>query len=132
MILGIGIDLLNVSRIGALSLKFQDKFAFKILSEDEFKEYNKSKYKIEFLSKRFCVKEAFSKALGTGMGRGINFIDITVKHDILGKPIILLSDKAYSILESIFKVKIDNIQIDVSITDEKPYVNSFVVISSIK
>lgn len=132
MILGIGIDLLNISRIEALNLKFQDKFAFKILSEDEFKEYNKSKYKIEFLSKRFCVKEAFSKALGTGMGRGINFVDITVKHDILGKPIILLSDKAYSILESIFKVEIDNIQINVSITDEKPYVNSFVVISSIK
>lgn len=132
MILGIGIDLLNISRIEALNLKFQDKFAFKILSEDELKEYNKSKYKIEFLSKRFCVKEAFSKALGTGMGRGINFVDITVKHDILGKPIILLSDKAYSILESIFKVEIDNIQIDVSITDEKPYVNSFVIISSIK
>lgn len=132
MILGIGIDLLNLSRIEALNLKFQDKFAFKILSEDELKEYNKSKYKIEFLSKRFCVKEAFSKALGTGMGRGINFVDITVKHNILGKPIILLSDKAYSILESIFKVEIDNIQIDVSITDEKPYVNSFVVISSIK
>ena len=63
MILGIGIDLLNLSRIEALNLKFQDKFAFKILSEDELKEYNKSKYKIEFWK---AYQEIFPRSKSVG------------------------------------------------------------------
>lgn len=129
MILGIGVDLLNVSRIEDLYSKFGDKFARRILSDEELKNFNKSTNKINFLAKRFCAKEAFSKAMGTGIGRGVDFVDITIANNILGKPIILMSDKGFNSLEEIFKKDIKNMQFDISITDEKPYVNCFVIIS---
>lgn len=129
MILGVGIDLLNMGRIEELYLKFNDKLANKILSEEEFGDYKKSKNKINFLAKKFCAKEAFSKALGTGIGRGINFADITISNDILGKPIVFLSDNGFSFLENLFKKNAKNMQFDISITDETPFVNCFVVIS---
>ncbi len=129
MILGVGIDLLNMGRIEELYLKFNDKLANKILSEEELGDYKKSKNKINFLAKKFCAKEAFSKALGTGIGRGINFADITISNDILGKPIVFLSDNGFSFLENLFKKNAKNMQFDISITDETPFVNCFVVIS---
>ena len=130
MILGIGVDLLNVNRIEKTFLKFQSRFVRKILSEDEIKEFKQSKKQINFLAKRFCAKEAFSKALGTGIGRGINMSDITIAKDILGKPIITLSDSGYVSVEKLFKLNIEKIQFNISISDEIPYVNCFVVISA--
>lgn len=129
MILGIGVDLLNINRIKDLFLKFNDKLSKKILSENELHDYKRSKDKINFLAKKFCAKEAFSKALGTGIGRGINFKDITITNDILGKPIITLSDNGFIFIENLFKKNIKNIQFNISITDEEPYVNCFVIIS---
>ena len=81
------------------------------------------------MSKKFCVKEAFSKAIGTGIGRGINFNDISVLNNILGKPIICLNDKAINFLEELYKLSYDKIQIDLSITDEQNFINSIVIIS---
>ena len=129
MILGVGIDLLNIKRIEKLYLKFDDKLANRILSREEFSNYKISKDKINFLAKKFCAKEAFSKALGTGIGRGINFLDITISNDILGKPIILLSDNAISSIELLLKRNIKNLQFNISMTDEDIYVNSFVIVS---
>lgn len=129
MILGIGVDLLNIERVEKLYLKFENRLANKILSSEELNGYKKSKDKVNFLAKKFCAKEAFSKALGTGIGRGLNFSDITISNDILGKPIIFLSDNAFSFLETLFKKDIKNLQFDLSITDQKPYVNSFAIIS---
>lgn len=132
MILGIGIDLLNIERVEILFSKFGDDRLFnKILTEEEINEYKKSqKNPVNFLAKKFSAKEAFSKALGTGIGRGINFSDITIKNDILGKPIIVLNDKGCNFLENYYKLDFKNLQIDLSITDEKPFVNCFVIISS--
>lgn len=130
MILGIGIDLLNVDRVIRLKEEFNEKLPLKILSEEELKHYKKlTKNQALFLAKKFCVKEAFSKALGTGIGRGIDFIDINVSKDILGKPIITLTEKGYNFLEELYKIDYKFLQIDISITDEAPFVNSFVVIS---
>ena len=129
MILGIGVDLLNINRVEKLYLKFGDKLADRILSEEEFGNYKKSKNKINFLAKKFCAKEAFSKALGTGIGRGINFSDITISNDILGKPIIFLSDNGFYFLEKLYKKNTKNIQFNLSITDEDPFINCFAIIS---
>jgi holo-[acyl-carrier protein] synthase len=130
LILGIGIDLLNIDRLTKLQLKFGDKFAQKILAEEELNMYKKIKKNFNsFLAKRFCVKESFSKALGTGIGRGINFDDIIVDNDIMGKPIIMLTDKGYNFLENYYKVDCKLLQIDLSVTDEYPYLNSIVIIS---
>ena len=129
MILGIGVDLLNINRVEKLYLKFGDKLADRILSEEEVGNYKKSKNKINFLAKKFCAKEAFSKALGTGIGRGINFSDITISNDILGKPIIFLSDNGFYFLEKLYKKNTKNIQFNLSITDEDPFINCFAIIS---
>ena len=129
MILGIGVDLLNINRVEKLYLKFGDKLADRIISEEEFGNYKKSKNKINFLAKKFCAKEAFSKALGTGIGRGINFSDITISNDILGKPIIFLSDNGFYFLEKLYKKNTKNIQFNLSITDEDPFINCFAIIS---
>lgn len=129
MILGIGVDLLNISRIGELYSKFGDKFAKKILSNEELMDFNRTGKKVNFLAKRFCAKEAFSKAVGTGIGRGLDFADITVKNNALGKPEIFISDKGLDFLGKFFATNAGKIQFDISTSDEEPYVNCFVVIS---
>lgn len=130
MILGIGVDLLNINRIEKIYNKFGEKFTNRILATEEIELYNNAKNKINFLAKRFCAKEAFSKAIGTGIGRGIDMLDIIIKKDALGKPSILLSDKAYAFIEKYYEKDRELICINLSITDELPFVNSFVVISS--
>lgn len=129
MILGIGVDLLNINRIQNIYDKFGNKFINRILANDEIELYNKSKNKINFLSKRFCAKEAFSKAIGIGIGRGIDMRDIIIKKDSLGKPSILLTDKGYTFIEKYYEKERTLIHFNISITDEPPYVNSFVIIS---
>lgn len=129
MILGIGVDLLNINRIQNIYDKFGNKFINRILAKDEIELYNKSKNKINFLAKRFCAKEAFSKAIGIGIGRGIDMRDIIIKKDSLGKPSILLTDKGYTFIEKYYEKERTLIQFNISITDEPPYVNSFVIIS---
>lgn len=129
MILGIGVDLLNINRIQNIYDKFGNKFINRILAKDEIELYNKSKNKINFLSKRFCAKEAFSKAIGIGIGRGIDMRDIIIKKDSLGKPSILLTDKGYTFIEKYYEKERTLIQFNISITDEPPYVNSFVIIN---
>ena len=129
MILGIGVDLLNINRIQNIYDKFGNKFINRILAKDEIELYNKSKNKINFLSKRFCAKEAFSKAIGIGIGRGIDMREKKKKKDSLGKPSILLTDKGYTFIEKYYEKERTLIQFNISITDEPPYVNSFVIIN---
>ena len=129
MILGIGVDLLNINRIQNIYDKFGNKFINRILAKDEIELYNKSKNKINFLLIIFCAKEAFSKAIGIGIGRGIDMRDIIIKKDSLGKPSILLTDKGYTFIEKYYEKERTLIQFNISITDEPPYVNSFVIIN---
>ena len=83
----------------------------------------------DVMVKRFCAKEAFSKAIGIGIGRGIDMRDIIIKKDSLGKPSILLTDKGYTFIEKYYEKERTLIQFNISITDEPPYVNSFVIIN---
>lgn len=136
MILGVGIDLLKLKRIEDIYSKFQDKALEKILSYEEInflKNNKKYSNKIEnFLAKRFSAKESFLKALGIGMGRGIDLIDISVINDSLGKPEIFLSKKAVDFIEKKYNVKINNVKINVSISDDNCIINSIVIISLIQ
>lgn len=135
MILGLGTDVVNIQRIEKLLKKFGDHFYSRILSDfemnelEEIKDVNKSQNKKTFCAKRFATKEAFAKAVGVGMGRGINFVDITVNHDIMGKPIIELSHDAAEFVKSHFKRDFADLRIDLSISDDYPFANAIVVIS---
>jgi holo-[acyl-carrier protein] synthase len=131
VILGIGIDLLNLYRLLSVYERFGDKFVKRILSVEEmdFFKLKQKKDIVSFLAKRFCVKESFLKAVGVGLGRGINLNEITLITNELGKPIIKLNECVYSFLEEYYKIQREFIQINISLTDEKPFINSFVVIS---
>ena len=91
MIKGIGIDVVDNSRIKFLHEKYDDSFAKKILSPQELVEYSDTQSKINYLAKHFASKEAFSKAIGTGLFRqGVYPSMISVSHDKLGKPVFVL------------------------------------------
>lgn len=89
MISGIGIDIIELDRIKALT-KRKPEFAKRILTEKELFHYQKLKEnrQIEYLAGRFAAKEAFSKAMGTGIGKSLSFQDIEVGKNNEGKPYI--------------------------------------------
>ena len=102
MIKGIGIDLIDNSRIQILHEKYGQVFAKKILSEAEMIEFNQSRSPASYLAKHFASKEALSKALGTGLyRRGISPSKLTVDHDDAGKPFFVKNDSLLEVLKSI-------------------------------
>jgi holo-[acyl-carrier protein] synthase len=123
MIFGIGTDIVEVARIEASIQQFGDDFAKRILAESELANYLESHIKARFLSKRFAAKEAFSKALGTGLRAPATFQNIAVSHDDLGKPLLVLAPELQALLQS------KNItQMHISISDEKNLAAAFVVL----
>lgn len=133
MILGIGIDLVSVGRIEHLMSQFKEKFPQKIFTTNEIISAEKIVTSGDslmpqalFYAKRFAAKEAFSKALGLGIGRGIDFCDIEVENNEVGKPQIrILNDKG-EFLKQHFSCK--NFSIHLSITDENPLASAIVII----
>lgn len=90
MIKGTGIDITEIERIEAL-VQRKPNFAKRILTDMEMEKYQQlSGYrKNEFLAGRFAAKEAFSKALGTGIGADLSFLDIEIGYEDKGKPCIV-------------------------------------------
>ncbi len=89
MIYGIGIDIIEVERVRKLISK-KDKYLKKVYTETEIEYCEKFKRNEQEYAGRFCAKEAFSKALGTGISHGIKFNEIEIVNDKLGKPQIVL------------------------------------------
>ena len=125
MIFGIGTDIVEVSRIEASIVQFGDDFAKRILAESEFASYQQSHIKPRFLAKRFAAKEAFSKALGTGLRAPATFQNIAIAHDDLGKPILVLAKDLQA-----FLVTKNIMQTHISISDEKNLAAAFVVLET--
>jgi len=90
MITGIGIDIVELGRIEKLATR-QSKFVSRILTLTEVEKYEQlsDARKVEFLAGRFAAKEAFSKAVGTGIGENLSFLHIEISTDINGKPYIV-------------------------------------------
>lgn len=86
MIYGIGTDLVEPERVARLLDKYGERFARRILTPDELPAFRKSAKPVLFLANRFAAKEAFSKALGTGLRYPVSLHAITVVQDQLGKP----------------------------------------------
>jgi len=124
MIKGIGIDLVDKSRIKDIYLKHGIRFENKILSFKELEELSarNDSNKISYLSNNFACKEACSKVLGKGFSNGIQFIDIEVLRNSSGGPFINLNGEASVIANDL---KINNIH--VSITDSKESSIAFVI-----
>ena len=116
MIKGIGIDLVKNSRIELLYKKHKESFAQKILSKEELTQYHNVDSPVTFLSKRFASKEAFSKAIGTGLYRdGLYPSYLTIRHDKFGKPIFLVDSNLSKFLT---RVSAKTVYLSLTDTDE--------------
>ena len=119
MIIGNGIDIIDINRIRKVIDKYGNKFKKRCFSNSEIERSEKRKNSVESYAKRYAAKEACAKALGTGLARGVFWKDIEVKNNQFGKPFIKLHGKAREIFENINKTS--NTQIEVSLSDEKKY-----------
>jgi len=122
MIVGIGNDLVQVSRVKSIIKRQGNRFAERILTEDELETFNKSRYPEKFLAKRFAAKEAAAKALGTGIADAVSFHDFQVNHNDLGAPALKVTGRALelAVLKNITDWHL-------SITDEKKYAVAMVI-----
>ena len=126
-ILGIGVDIIENKRIKS-SIR-NHKFKDRIYSPKELKQSILSKDKVKYFSKRFAAKEAFAKALGIGFRNNLNFKDIEIINDKLGKPYYAKTKKITKLIKKEFKVNSFNCFL--SISDENNYSTAFTIIQSI-
>ena len=99
MILGIGIDIIEVARIKASHDRFGERFLKRVLRPDEIAYCLSHKNPAPFLAARFAAKEAISKAFGTGIGSQLGWQDLEVKHHESGQPFVVLHDAGKKLLE---------------------------------
>ena len=124
-IYGIGTDIANINRIKK-SLKNKN-FINRLFDKNEIKKCNKQINKANCYAKRFAAKEAFSKAIGTGISKGINLNEIIVHNIKSGKPNIKLLGNTKKVVKKILNNKKFNIFL--SLSDDKPFAVATVVIS---
>ena len=126
-IIGIGVDIVKNNRLKKLikSKLFLDR----IFTYQEQKSSSTLKNKLNYYSKRFAAKEAFSKATGLGISKNLHFKNIEIKNDKKGRPSISLNPVTSKYLKKKFKVK--SFKTNLSISDEKNYSIAYVIIEKL-
>jgi holo-[acyl-carrier protein] synthase len=122
MIIGIGTDIVEIARV-AKSLTQSTALAKRVLTKDEYIEFEHSKDQARYLAKKFASKEATVKAIGTGIGNGMSWQHIEISHDALGKPLL----NALGAFSTWCKQQ-GVVNMHISIADEKDFATAFVVI----
>jgi holo-[acyl-carrier protein] synthase len=128
MILGIGNDLVDIRRVEAVLERHGARFIERIFTEVERKKSEGRKNRAASYAKRFAAKEACAKALGTGMARGVFWRDMGVVNLPGGRPTMMLTGGAAARLASLLPEGAAA-RIDLTITDEFPLAQAFVIIS---
>ena len=123
MILGIGTDIVEVVRIERMIQRHSESFARRVLSPKEQIILSKRKDRSQFCAGRWAIKEAFSKALGTGIGKDCAMHEISTENDSSGRPIVVLTGTALISFQ-----KLGGKNIHVSISHEKNYACANVVL----
>lgn len=121
--IAVGTDILRIARIDEVVGRQGDRFVQRILTPGERREYAASRQANRLLAKRFAAKEAIAKALGTGIGRGVSWQDIEIRHDQSGAPLAVLTGGALAVARSR-----GGEQVALSIADELDYVVAFAVL----
>ncbi len=130
MIIGIGVDLVDINRIERLLQKYGEPFIQKVFTQEEQAYATTSAHPARAFANRFAAKEAAAKALGTGMRGGIGWRDVEISRAPSGAPSLCFHGRAYEKLNS--RLPIGYIaQSHVSFSDEPPYSTAFVVISAV-
>ena len=125
MIYGIGTDIVEYSRIEALWARYGEHFAERVLSARELAERRSNSNMPRLLAKRFAAKEAFAKAVGSGMRHPVSLRRISVTHDGLGKPVLQFDEVLRTYLA---QLGINGHHL--SISDERDMIVAFVVLES--
>ena len=126
MIYGIGTDIVSIERIQNILNKNRDGFINRVLTDHEKALFANKADSAAFCAKRFAAKEAFSKALGTGIGRVVSFQDLTVRSNEHGKPYFMPSEKLRLYLQE-KGIKHGHL----SISDESQNALAFVVLETL-
>ena len=129
MILGIGTDLCDIRRIESSLERFGERFTQRCFTEIERTKSDRRRNRAASYAKRFAAKEACSKALGTGLAQGVFWKDMGVVNLPGGKPTMALTGGAAAILAGLTPPGHDAF-VHVTITDEYPYAQAFVVIEA--
>ena len=125
-IIGNGVDIVENKRINKLI--DDKKFIKRVFTDKEIRFSKNIKNKTNYYAKRFAAKEAFVKALGTGFRSNINFSDIEVINNKLGKPKINISKKVRTFIKK--KFKLDKPKIYVSLSDENKHSIAYVILEN--
>lgn len=125
MIAGIGTDIVAVARMRDALARHGERFAEHILADGEHEDFARAPDKARFLAKRFAAKEAFAKALGTGLRAPATLHAIAVAHDELGKPVYALAPALAELVQA------RCLSAHLSISDEKDYVVAFAVLETL-
>ena len=123
MIYGVGTDLIEIRRVERVLARFGERFARRILCEPELKRFRAHKQPVAYLAKRFAAKEAFTKALGTGIHAPANWHGVWVVNLKSGKPVLDFSPELRMLLQ---KKKI--LGSHLSITDEREIAAATVIL----
>lgn len=129
-IIGLGIDIVDIRRIEKTLERFGDRFTLRCFTEVERERSDRRMLRAPSYARRWAAKEACSKALGTGFRQGVFHIDLGVVNKRGGQPTMLLSGGALNRLREITPSGM-KAQIDVSLTDEPPLAQAFIIISAV-
>ena len=123
MIKGIGTDIVRIDRIERALARHPKAFTERVLHPNELLIFANHNQPCAYLAKRFAAKEALSKALGTGIAKGVSFDEIEVKNDAMGRPLLELHHHTKAIAESMGVVSSF-----LTLADEKNYAIAYVVL----
>lgn len=129
MIIGMGSDLIDIRRIEKSLERFGERFTQRCFTEVEQAKSDRRRNRAASYAKRFAAKEACSKALGTGLAQGVFWKDMGVVNLPSGKPTMALTGGAAAVLAELMPPGHQAV-IHLTITDEYPYVQAFVVIEA--
>ena len=130
MIIGLGSDIIDIRRIESTISRFGDRFLNRVFTPAERQKSDRRQQRAASYAKRFAAKEACSKALGTGLRRGVFWRDMGVENLASGRPTIILTGGAAMQLSRITPAGYAA-RIDVTLTDDFPQAQAIVIISGI-
>ena len=128
MIFGIGIDTIEVPRIERTISEYGEQFLNRIFSDDEISYCKSRRFTAEHFAARFAAKEAFAKAIGTGIRRGFIWKEVEVRKEYSGKPIISIYG---SMIENVAKIVGSEYIVQVSLTHTKEVAEAMVIIEKV-
>jgi len=126
MIFGIGTDVVEYARIESMWARYGLRFAQRVLSERELSSFEPDSHPARFLAKRFAAKEAFAKAVGSGLREPVSLCRISVTHDGFGKPVLEFDE--------ILRAHLAQLGIaahHLSVSDERNMIVAFVVLETV-